>query len=185
MTSEREKMVAGERYDPSDPELVAARERARELTARYDDTAPGADGERREILERLLGSVGEDVSIEPPFHCDYGEHVHVGDGFYANVDCVILDVCRVEIGDDCLLGPGAHVYTATHPLDPAERAAGEEYGEPVAIGDRVWLGGRAVVNPGVSIGDDSVVASGAVVTEDVPEGVVVRGNPARVATEIE
>ncbi|WP_435096656.1 sugar O-acetyltransferase [Halarchaeum sp. P4] len=185
MASEKEKMLRGGRYDPSDPELVAARERARELTARYNDAGPNADDERRRILEELFGSVGEGAHVEAPFRCDYGEQIHVGRDFYANFDCVILDVCRVEFGDDCMLAPGVHIYTATHPLDAAERVSGTEYGKPVDIGDRVWLGGRAVVNPGVTIGDDAVVGSGAVVTEDVPENVVVQGTPARVVKELD
>jgi len=109
----------------------------------------------------------------------------VGENFYANFDCVILDVCRVEIGRNCLVGPGVHVYTATHPLDPDERVDGLEYGKPVTVGDNVWIGGRAVLNPGVTVGDNAVVASGAVVAEDVPDDVVVQGNPATVVRELE
>jgi len=185
MPTEREKMLAGERYDPSDPDLVAARERADERTRRYNETAPGDAAARRDLLRDLFGSVGADPHVEPPFRCDYGEHIHVGDGFYANFDCVVLDVCRVEVGDDCLLGPGVHVYTATHPLDPTERRSGAEYGKPVTLGDNVWVGGQAVINPGVTVGDDAVIASGAVVTDDVPAGVVVQGNPASVVREID
>jgi len=140
---------------------------------------------RRELLAALFGSVGEAVHVEPPFRCDYGYNVHVGDGFFANFDCVVLDVCPVEFGENCLLGPGVHVYTATHPLDAEERAGGLESGRPVSVGDDVWLGGRAVLNPGVTVGDGSVVASGAVVSDDVPPGVVVRGNPAEVVRELE
>lgn len=178
-------MLAGERYDPSDPDLVARRERANELTRQYNETDPGDDAARRDLLRDLFGSVGTDPHVEPPFRCDYGENIHVGDGFYANFDCVVLDVCRVDIGDDCLLGPGVHIYTATHPLDPRERRSGAEYGKPVSVGDNVWIGGQAVVNPGVTVGDDAVIASGAVVTEDVPAGVVVQGNPATVVREID
>ncbi|MDS0220014.1 sugar O-acetyltransferase [Haloarcula sp. S1AR25-5A] len=185
MASEREKMLAGERYDASDPELVAARERANELTREYNQTDPAAADTRRALIEDLFGSVGADCHVEPPFRCDYGDNIHVGDGFYANFDCVVLDVCRVDIGDDCLLGPGVHIYTATHPLDPAERRSGVEYGEPVTVGDNVWVGGQVVINPGVTVGDNAVVGSGAVVTDDVPAGVVVQGNPASVVREIE
>lgn len=123
--------------------------------------------------------------LNPPFRCDYGYNIFVGENFYANFDCVILDVCEVKIGRDCMLAPGVHIYTATHPLDPFERSSGVEYGKPVTIGDHVWIGGRAIINPGVTIGNHSVVASGAVVTKDVPEGVVVGGNPARVIKHIE
>ncbi|WP_324757993.1 sugar O-acetyltransferase [Haloarcula sp. GH36] len=185
MPTEKEKMLAGERYDPSDPELVAERERARELTRAYNRTDPGADGRRRELLDTLFGSIGESIVVEPPVRCDYGEQIHVGDDFFANFGCVFLDICRIEFGDRCLLGPGVQVYAATHSLDPAERAAGIEYGKPVTVGDDVWMGGQAVLNPGVTVGDRSVVASGAVVTEDVPAGVVVQGNPATVVREID
>jgi maltose O-acetyltransferase len=184
MRTEREKMLRGELYDADDPDLVAARNEAQALTGEYNRTAATETNRRRELLEELLGTVGEECRIEPPFRCDYGDNIHVGDACYANVDCVVLDVCPVTIGDDCLLGPGVHIYTATHPLDPAQRADGLEYGEPVTVGDNVWIGGQAVLNPGVSVGDDSVVGSGAVVTSDVPEGVVVQGNPATVTTEL-
>ncbi|UPV99003.1 sugar O-acetyltransferase [Halorussus gelatinilyticus] len=185
MVSEKEKMLNGDLYDAMDPQLVAERDRASELTRRYNRTAPDDDETRRRILEELFGSLGDECRVEPPFRCDYGYNVRVGENFYANFDCVVLDVCPVEIGRNCQLGPGVHVYTATHPLNAAERAAGPEYGEPVTIGDDVWVGGKAVVNPGVTIGDEAVVGSGAVVTEDVPAGVVVQGDPATVVKEIE
>ena len=178
-------MLAGERYDASDPELVADRERARALTSAYNRTLAEDGARREEILSTLFGSLGAGCEIEPPFRCDYGYNVHVGDDFYANFGCVVLDVRRVEFGPNCNLGPGVHVYTATHPLDAGARASGAEYGEPVSIGSNVWIGGRALVNPGVSIGDDVVVGSGAVVTRDVPDGVVVAGNPATVVRELE
>ncbi|ELY54099.1 transferase [Natronococcus amylolyticus DSM 10524] len=186
MTSEKAKMLAGELYDPTAPELEAERKRARELTREYNRTVPDEeDGRRRELLEDLLGSRGENCTIEPSFRCDYGSNIHVGEDFFANFDCIFLDVCRIEIGRNCLIGPGVHIYTATHPLEADERAEGLEYGEPVTIGDDVWIGGRAVINPGVTIGDEVVVGSGAVVTENVPDGVVVQGNPATVVRELE
>jgi len=177
-------MLAGEPYDPSDPDLVAERERARRLTRRFKDADANDDGGRRELLDELFGSIGERVTVEPPFRCDYGYNVRVGDDFFANFDCVFLDVCRTEFGDECMLGPGVHVYTATHSTDPVERTSGTEYAKPVTVGDRAWIGGRAVLNPGVTVGDDAVVASGAVVTDDVPEGVVVGGNPAEIIREV-
>ncbi|QPV63036.1 sugar O-acetyltransferase [Halosimplex litoreum] len=185
MDTEREKMLRGEPYDPSDPDLVAARRRARELVAEFNDTAPGATDRRRSLLGDLFGGVDGEIHVEPPFRCDYGDQISVGDRFYANFDCVVLDVCPVEFGENCLLGPGVHVYTATHPLDPEERASGLESGRPVSIGDDVWIGGQAVINPGVTVGDGAVIGSGAVVTDDVPPGVVVQGNPAEVVSEIE
>jgi maltose O-acetyltransferase len=125
------------------------------------------------------------VTVEPPFRCDYGTQIHVGDDCFANYGCVVLDVCRVAFGDDCLLGPGVHVYTATHPLDAESRRSGLEYGKPVTVGDEVWVGGRAVLNPGVTVGDRAMVASGAVVTEDVPSDCVVQGNPAEVVKRLD
>lgn len=184
MDSEKEKMLNGGLYDATDPELVAERERARDLTRLYNRTTTDDSDDRRELLEDLLGAFGEDCYIEPPFRCDYGDNIHVGEHFDANFDCVVLDVCRVDIGKNCMMGPGVHIYTATHPLDAEDRVAGPEYGKPVTIGDNVWIGGRAVINPGVTIGDDVVVGSGAVVTEDVPDGVVVQGNPATVVKEL-
>lgn len=184
MASEKEKMLNGELYDADDPELVAERERARDLTRRYNRSTVDDQTERRELLEELLGSVDEKCAIEPPFRCDYGYNIHVGENFYANFDCVILDVCRVDIGRNCQLSPGVHIYTATHPLAASERIKGPEYGKPVTVGDNVWIGGRAVLNPGVTVGDNSVIASGAVVTKDVPNDVVVQGNPATVVKEL-
>jgi maltose O-acetyltransferase len=185
MTSEKEKMLNGELYDASDSQLVAERKRARGLTRRYNRTTENDGEQRQHLLEELLGSVGDECYVEPPFRCDYGSNIQVGKRFYANFDCVVLDVCRVEIGRNCLLGPGVHIYTATHPLSVEKRIAGLEYGKPVTIGDDVWIGGRAVLNPGVTVGDSSVIASGAVVTEDVSENVVVQGNPAAVVKELE
>jgi maltose O-acetyltransferase len=185
MNGEKAKMLSGDLYDPSDPTLVAEREQARALTRWYNGTSADESGTRRRILGELLGATGDRLRVEPPFRCDYGSNVHVGDDVYLNVGCVFLDVRRVTLGDSCLLGPGVHVYTATHPLDPAERASGLEYGEPVALGDDVWVGGQAVVTPGVTVGDAAVVGAGAVVTDDVPAGVVVAGNPARVVRELD
>jgi len=133
--SEKEKMLRGERYDPHDPALVAERARASELTEEFNRTAAGDDERRRALVEELFGTVGEDVYVEPPFRCDYGSNVHVGDEFFANYDSVVLDVCRVEFGDDCMLGPGVHVYATTHPVDLEERRSGLESGRPVTVGD--------------------------------------------------
>lgn len=185
MPNEKEKMLAGEPYDPFDPELVADRERANELTRRYNRTTDEESETRERLLGELFGSVDESASVEPPFRCDYGYNVHVGENLFANFECVVLDVRRVEIGRDCMVGPGVHIYTATHPLNAEERTSGVEYGEPVTIGDSVWIGGRAVINPGVRVGDGAVIASGAVVTEDVPAGVLVGGNPTEVVRELE
>ena len=157
MTSETEKMLNGELYDASDPELVAEREATRARTREYNETAADEREKRRELLGELFGSVGDDCVVEPPFRCDYGDNIHVGENFYANFDCVILDVCDVRIGRNCKLGPGVHIYTATHPLDPDERAEGAEYGKPVTVGENVWVGGQAVLNPGVTVGDGAEI----------------------------
>lgn len=168
-----ERMLAGELYDALDPELVAARARARDLLERFN-AEPG-----RSVLHELLGSVGSDAVIEPPFHCDYGFNVSVGDRFYANVGCVFLDCAPISIGNRVLLGPAVHVYAATHPLDAESRRKGLEYALPISIGDDVWIGGGAIVLPGLAIEDRAVVGAGSVVTKDVPADTVVVGNPAR------
>lgn len=185
MPSEKAKMLNGEPYDASDSELVADREAARALTGLYNETSPGETEHRQRLVDELFGTVESACEIEPPFRCDYGYNIHVGEGFYANFGCVFLDVCAVRFGDHCLLGPGVHVYTATHPLDPEKRREGLEYGKPVTVGDNVWIGGQAVLTPGVTVGDDAVVGAGAVVTEDVPAGVVVQGNPAAVVKTLD
>lgn len=179
MSEEKRKMIAGELYRPGDETLRDDRLRARHLLHRYNHTAPDEKAERTALLKELLGQ-SEGAYIEPSFRCDYGYNIFLGNDFYANFDCVMLDVCPVHIGDNCMLAPGVHIYTATHPLDPTERNSGAEYGKPVTIGNNVWIGGRAVINPGVTIGDNAVIASGAVVVKDVPANAVVGGNPAKI-----
>jgi maltose O-acetyltransferase len=184
MTTEKEKMLNGELYQAADPELVKDRENARRITRIFNQTIENEIDKRTDILKELFGSTGENLFVEPTFRCDYGYNIHVGENFYANFDCVILDVCEVRIGANCFIAPGVHIYTATHPLNPFERISGAEYGKPVSIGNNVWIGGRAVINPGLTIGDNVVIASGAVVTKDVPSNVVVGGNPAKVIKQI-
>lgn len=179
MSEEKQKMIAGEQYRPSDETLRHDRLQARRLAHRYNHTAPDEKAERQAILNALLGHCDK-AYIEPSFRCDYGYNIFLGKNFYANFDCVMLDVCPIHIGDNCMLAPGVHIYTATHPLDATERNSGLEYGKPVTIGHNVWIGGRAVINPGVNIGNNAVIASGAVVTKDVPANVVVGGNPAKI-----
>jgi len=185
MKSEREKMVAGELYRPADKELTDRRMEIRELIRQYNDTTSYEHAKRSDLLQLIVGSAEGNVYIEPTFRCDYGYNIHLGENFYANFDCVMLDICEIRIGDNCMLAPGVHIYTATHPLHPAERNSGYEFGKPVTIGDNVWIGGRAVINPGVTIGDNAVIGSGAVVTKDVPANTVVGGNPAKVIKQIE
>ncbi|OES43450.1 maltose acetyltransferase domain-containing protein [Domibacillus iocasae] len=185
MKTEKEKMLAGEMYDPADAELMKDRIEARKRTRLYNATTEEEGGLRVTMLKEWFGSTGEHVYIEPTFRCDYGYNIHVGDHFFANFDCVILDVCEVKIGRNCMMAPGVHIYTATHPLHPNERNSGREFAKPVTIGDSVWFGGGSIVNPGVTIGSNVVVASGAVVTKDVPDNVVIGGNPARVIKNID
>ncbi len=180
MKTEKEKMLEGELYLASDPELIKERENARRLTRLFNETVETENSRRLILLKELFGSTGKDIYIEPSLRCDYGSNIHVGENFYANFDSVFLDVCEIRIGDNCMIAPGVHIYTATHPLDPLERISGVEYGKPVTIGDNVWIGGRAVINPGVTIGNNVVIASGAIVTKDVPNNVVVGGNPAKI-----
>lgn len=185
MKSEKEKMLSGELYNPADTELVRDREEARRKVRIYNETIESEGEKHRELLMDLLGSTGKLVYMEPTIRFDYGYNTHVGDNFFANFDCIILDVCEVRFGDNCMLGPSVQIYTATHPLHPGERNSGREYGKPVTIGNNVWIGGHAVINPGVNIGDNAIIAAGAVVVKDVPANVVVGGNPAKVIKEIE
>lgn len=185
MKTEKEKMLAGEMYNPADPELVKDRKNARQKIRIYNQTLETEGEKRTQLLKELLGSTGENVYMEPNIRVDYGYNIFVGENFFANFDCVILDVCEVSFGDNCMLAPGVHIYTATHPLDPTERNSGREYAKPITFGNNVWIGGSAVINPGVTIGDNVVIASGAVVTKDVPDNVVVGGNPAKIIKQIE
>jgi maltose O-acetyltransferase len=169
----RERMLAGELYDATDSELAADRQRARELLQRYAGERDPA------LLDTLFRQRGKGSAVEAPFHCDYGWNIALGERVYANAFCVFLDCAPIEIGDRALLGPGVHLYTATHPLEAAERRQGLEYARPIAIGVDAWIGGGSIVLPGVSVGEAAVVGAGSVVTRDVPAGVTVVGNPAR------
>ena len=183
MTSEREKMLAGELYDPLDPELVAARDRARDLCQALNATREAEHDERRRLLRDLFGAGGETVWMQPPFYCDYGSNILLGERVFFNFNCVVLDVCRVEVGDFTLFGPAVQIYTATHPMN-AELRRRQEFGKPIAIGSDVWVGGGAIVCPGVRIGSRAVIGAGSVVTRDIPEGVFAAGNPCRVIRQI-
>ena len=173
-------MLGGELYLAADPELAADSARAQELLERYNATTHAEQGERDRLLRELLGEVGEGVVVKPPFRCDYGTPISIDDRTFVNYGCVMLDVVPIRIGAECQIATNVQLLAATHPLDPAPRADGWESGEPITLGDNVWLGGGAIVCPGVSIGDDTVVGAGAVVTRDLPAGVVAVGNPARV-----
>jgi maltose O-acetyltransferase len=184
MSTEKEKMLAGELYNSADPQLVLERRRARDLLRAYNATRDEEGEERTRLLRDLLAAVGAGAWIEPPFQCDFGSNITLGEKVYFNFNCVILDCSKVTIGDYCFFAPGVQVYAATHPLDPVVRRTLES-ARPVTIGDDVWVGGGAIILPGITIGSRSVIGAGSVVTRDVPEGVVVAGNPARVIRRID
>ena len=179
MPSEKDKMLAGELYDASDAGLQAELDANHRWLARYNAALGEGPVRWRELLAERLGAVGEGALIRPPFHCDYGFNIHLGAGVFVNFGCVILDVVEVRIGDRTQIGPGVQILAADHPRDPAGRATGIEFGRPVRIGRNVWIGGGAIVLPGVTIGDDALIGAGSVVTHDVPAGAKVVGNPAR------
>jgi maltose O-acetyltransferase len=182
--TEREKMLAGELYDPLDAELVAGRSRARELCEALNATPEAAQAERRRIVQALFGQGGDTVWMQPPFYCDYGTNIELGERVFFNFNCVVLDVCRVRIGSFALFGPAVQIYTPLHPLDAGLRRK-QEFGKPVEIGADVWVGGGAIILPGVNIGARAVIGAGSVVTRDVPSGVFAAGNPCRVIRAIE
>eukprot|EP01102_Stenamoeba_stenopodia_P008358 TRINITY_DN2400_c0_g4_i1.p1 TRINITY_DN2400_c0_g4~~TRINITY_DN2400_c0_g4_i1.p1 ORF type:complete len:239 (-),score=54.35 TRINITY_DN2400_c0_g4_i1:110-784(-) len=191
--SERELMLAEEPYDSTDPELVELRRVARQITRRYNQTTEDEIELRTQILKEWFGSTGENIYIEPTFRCDYGSNIYVGNNFYMNFDCVILDVARVYIGENVMCGPKVQIYTATHPLEAKDRLfqdpngviqPAREMGKSIKIGSNVWLGGGCIICPGVTIGDNTTIAAGAVVTKDIPANSVAAGVPARVIREL-
>jgi maltose O-acetyltransferase len=183
MQSEKEKMLAGELYDPLDRELAQARERARDLCQDLNATREKDQQNRRRILTELFGKGGESVWMQPPFYCDYGSNILLGERVFFNFNCIVLDVCLVKIGDFTLFGPAVQIYTATHPLN-SELRRSQEFGKPIEIGADVWVGGGAIICPGVQIGSKTVIGAGSVVTRDIPGGVFAAGNPCRVIREI-
>jgi maltose O-acetyltransferase len=176
-------MLAGDLYDPLDPALVAARVRARNLCQALNATREGDQDERRRLLIDLFGRGGDEVWMQPPFFCDYGSNIFLGKRVFFNFNCVVLDVCTVRIGDFTLFGPAVQIYTATHPFDAEQRRTAES-GKPIDIGSDVWVGGAAVICPGVTIGSKSVIGAGSVVTRDIPAGVFAAGNPCRVIRKV-
>jgi maltose O-acetyltransferase len=183
MRSERDKMLAGELYDPFDPELVAARDRARDLCQALNATREAQQEERRRVVRELFRAGGESVWIQPPFFCDYGSNILLGERVFFNFNCIVLDVCQVRIDDYTQFGPAVQIYTATHPMN-AELRRKQEFAKPVEIGSDVWVGGGAIICPGIRVGSQSVIGAGSVVTRDIPEGVFAAGNPCRVIREI-
>lgn len=180
MRTEKEKMLAGELYNPLDKELSDERLKARLLIKKLNDTREDEVEERIRVLKELMPDTGEGLWLQPPFYCDYGTNITIGETVFFNFNCVILDVARVAIGSRTLFGPNVQVYTATHPTDYAQRASGLEYAKPITIGSNVWIGGSAVICPGVTIGDRSVIGAGSVVTKDIPADVFAAGNPCKV-----
>ncbi|MHA7128744.1 sugar O-acetyltransferase [Algoriphagus namhaensis] len=183
--TEKEKMLAGEWYQAGDPELVAERLKVRKLIKSYNDSPAEDVEQRKELVQKIFGKVGKNVWVEPPFYCDYGYNIELGDDVFFNFNCVVLDVVSVKIGERTLIAPNVQFYPATHPLEAKPRGEMWEYGSPIVIGSDVWIGGSAVICPGVTIGDRAVIAAGAVVTKDVPADVVVGGNPARIIRKID
>lgn len=181
----RDRMLAGELYIADDPDLARDARRAMSLTHRLNTADPADDALRRELLTELLGGFGEGSDIRPPFRCDYGYQTFVGARTFANFGLISLDVARVTIGDDVQIGPNVQLLTAWHPVEPTPRREKWEAAKPITIGHNVWLGGGVIVLPGVTIGDDTAVGAGAVVTRDLPPGVVAVGNPARVTRKVQ
>ena len=178
--NERERMLSGKLYNAGDAALVQERQRAKQLCYAYNTAAPEEEDRRQAILRELLGGVGTNCWIEPTFRCDYGSNITIGDFFYANYDCIFLDVAPITIGSHVYMAPRVCLFTAGHPTVPEVRNLDLEFGRPITIQDDVWIGGNVVVLPGVTIGQGSVIAAGAVVTRDVPPGVIAGGNPCRV-----
>ena len=190
--TEKEKMIQGLLYDSADPELVEHRTIAQEITKKYNQTERSDATLRYDLLKNFFADIGENCYIEPTFRCDYGYNISVGENFYMNYDCVLLDICPIIIGDNCMLAPGVHIYSATHPITYKERNTQTidevsvclELGKPVTIGHNVWIGGRSVIIPGVTIGDGAVIAAGSVVTKNVPANTIYGGNPAKLIKTI-
>lgn len=178
MKTEKEKMLAGELYNAAVEELYAAHRRAQSICAELNGDLD--DEKRTELAKKLLGKTGKNVTLTQGFYCDYGENIEVGENFYCNYGVCILDVCKVKIGDNCLIAPQVGIYTAMHPMEREVRVSGLELGKPITIGNDCWIGGHAVINPGVTLGDNVIVGSGAVVTKSFPSNVVIAGNPAKI-----
>lgn len=182
--TEKDKMLSEQLYTAEDEQLQKESKNAKRVTRIFNNTTEEEGLYRIQLLKELFKKTGERLWIEPPFHCDYGCHISVGENFYANYDCIIIDVCDVEIGDNVFFAPRVGVYTAGHPIDAEIRNTGLEYGKKIKIGNSVWIGGNTVINPGVTIGDNVVIGSGSVVTKDIPSGVVAAGVPCKVIREI-
>lgn len=176
-------MIAGGLYRAGDPELVKDRAKNQDLQRRYNATIVSDGAERRTILDQWLGAVGDDTALRAPLYTDYGYNIHIGKNCFANYGCVLLDVCEIRIGSKTQIGPNVQILTADHPRDATARDAGLECGQPIEIGENVWIGGGAIILPGVNVGDNAIVGAGAVVTKDVAADTTVAGNPARILVQ--
>ena len=182
--TEKDKMLAGDLYNPADPELMKERHAVRLLSHKFNNLSEENLEERQNILYKIFKHADENLFVEPPFYCDYGSNIKAGKNLFINFNCCILDVAQVTIGDNCMFGPQVQIYTATHPLEFKERNSGKEYAKPITIGNNVWIGGNATICPGVTLGNNVVVGSGAVVTKSFPDNVVIVGNPAKIIKTI-
>ncbi len=185
MNTQKQRMLAGELYDPLDSKLSSERRQTRLLFRQFNNTTDEQPLLRKELLKQLIGGYKKDLVIEPPFYCDYGSNIAVGSKVFFNFNCTVLDVCQVTIGDRTLFGPNVQIYAATHPMDAGIRADGLENGKPVVIGSDVWVGGGAIICPGVTIGDRSVIGAGSVVTRNIPSDSFAAGNPCKVIKQID
>ncbi|CAM3258241.1 sugar O-acetyltransferase [Vagococcus fessus] len=184
MRTEKEKMLAGDMYMANDQELRDDFFACRHLTRLFNQTKETELEERTKLLKKLLKNTGSEFYIEPPFRCDYGKNISIGENFYANFDCIMLDVANITIGDNVMFAPRVSLFTAGHPLDAEIRNSGLEFGSEIKIGNNVWIGGNTTVNPGVTIGNNVVIGSGSVVTKDIPENSIAAGNPCRVLRDV-
>lgn len=182
--TEKEKMLKGLLYNPMDKELTLGRLNTRKLLRKIAEIPEDKERQRKHFFKELLGSTEQKFYIENPFICDYGFNIYWGDNSYANFGCIILDAAQVTIGANVMLGPSVKLFTATHPIEFMERNSGLEFAKPITIGDNVWIGGGAIVNPGVTIGKNTVIGSGSVVTKDIPENMVAAGNPCKIIRKI-
>ena len=185
MKSEKEKMISGEFYMPWKEDLPKERMHAKEVVFEYNNLNPKEKDKRKELLRELFSNSPKEFLIEPPFRCDYGYNILWGENSYANYNLTILDCAKVTIGENVLIGPNVGIFTASHPINPVDRKSGLESAQPITICDNVWIGGGSIINPGVTIGENSIIGSGSVVTKDIPKNVIAVGNPCKVIKEIE